>query len=1009
MNQSEQALYKHFKDMEDDSYNFQLLDVRIEDNTPKSLEYEDISDLLGDSFSEALNASKYNYKNKSCTVFMFGRTDTGKSITVHVHDFRPFLFFRKNDFESKNQLLNEIVEEVNRQEDKSFNKIKTNHLEIHDVSVKHAYGFEPNDDNTDSRFYEYYKIFFPDKKSWNAISKKENKSYISQKAHEKNVDIITRFFNETDISPLWVTVSAEQVYDKVSTSTIEVECSYKYVKQAKKNGFSKLRIGYWDIETFGLETSYPICTIGVTVKTYGEERTKYVLQVGETSDIDGRIVISCQDEKDLLKQFRDLILKLDLDGIVTYNGTNFDEDFVYERATILNVEEFFYCSRFAFKKCFKKKIPLSSSGMGDNELTIFDTPRIIHCDWFIKFKMEDKEPSYKLNYYGEKYCGGGKDDVKYWEIPGLATGSPDDRARLAKYCGIDCDLLDDLEGIRNIFSDMFNLAAVCLILPQWVYFKGQQVRYISQLLCKARKKNMILNVPQMGWSGDKNSSYEGAIVFDPIVGYYEEEPVSVLDFMSLYPSIIMSHNFSPDTLVQKEEFKSLEGVEAHEISGKDGVVYHFTTKVKGLLPEMLEDLMTARKKTKKEMKVAQQKLETENDPQLVKELKQEIKNLDGKQKAQKISANSLYGAMGAFSTGTYICLAAAESTTNMARKMLIETKQFLEDNYDCTVVYGDTDSCMVLFKGVNNLQESGKMAMEAAEKMTLNYKTSGYPCKVLEYEDTLYPCLFLAKKRYIGYKYVEGKDGTIIPEGIYCKGVETERRDFCKFAKNVYSNIIDGLIVKRNLEQTMKQFDIDMKMLINKNVPFEDFILNKSLSKDYKTPENQPHLQVNEKKRMRNPGSENSIGERVDFVIVEGPPNSKMAELAEDPEYVKNNNLKLDYEWYCEHQVKEPVTRLFGPIKNIPCDLFKRYIGELKRVRLNITSLDSFASELQHETVFIPKLKNTTKQEKRKISENKQTSIFDYGVSENNTESEIKVPKLSAVEKHAPKKRSKKN
>ena len=53
MNQSEQALYKHFKDMEDDSYNFQLLDVRIEDNTPKSLEYEDISDLLGDSFSEA--------------------------------------------------------------------------------------------------------------------------------------------------------------------------------------------------------------------------------------------------------------------------------------------------------------------------------------------------------------------------------------------------------------------------------------------------------------------------------------------------------------------------------------------------------------------------------------------------------------------------------------------------------------------------------------------------------------------------------------------------------------------------------------------------------------------------------------------------------------------------------------------------------------------------------------------------------------------------------------------
>ena len=166
---------------------------------------------------------------------------------------------------------------------------------------------------------------------------KDNESNISRKAHEKNVDIITRFFNETKISPLWITVNAENVYEKVSTSTIEVECSYKYVSQAKKNGFAKLRIGYWDIETFGLETSSPICTVGLTVKTYGETRVKYVLQVGVTSDIEGRIVISCNNEKDLLLKFRDLILELDLDGLVTYNGTNIDEEFIIERATNMNV------------------------------------------------------------------------------------------------------------------------------------------------------------------------------------------------------------------------------------------------------------------------------------------------------------------------------------------------------------------------------------------------------------------------------------------------------------------------------------------------------------------------------------------------------------------------------------------------------------------------------------------------------------------------------------------------
>ncbi len=984
--------------MDDDAYTFQLLDVRIEDTRPKSLEYSDTFDILGEAFTDALNASKYSNEEKKCMVYIFGRTDTSQSICIQVHGFRPYLFFRKNDFENVNVLINEIVDDVNMNESNKFNHIKSSSLNVTSETVKHAYGFEPNEDNTDRRSFEYYKVSFNTKRAWSIIARKDNNSNVSRKAHEKNVECITRFFNEADIIPQWVHVIGEKIYEKVSTCHHEIECNMENLKKIEKQGFAKIRVGYWDIETYGLEHSFPICTIGLTVKTYGSSRKRMVLQVGKTSEIEGVHVISCLNEKELLIKFRDLIVEEDLDGLVTYNGTNFDEEFVIARANILKAENFFYCSRFAFRKCFRKTIPLSSAGMGDNELTIFDTPGICHFDWYIKFKIEDKEPSYKLNFYGEKYCGAGKENVKYWEIPGLANGSPEERARLAKYCGVDCDLLDDLEGKRNIFSDLFNLSAVCLILPQWVYFKGQQVRYISQLLCKARKKNMILNVPEMGWSGNATSQYEGAIVFDPIVGYYEKEPVSVLDYASLYPSIIMSHNFSPDTLVQKEEYKNLEGVEKHIISGKD-ISYEFTTKVKGLLPEMLEDLMSARKQTKKELKVAQQKLETETDPETIKLLEQEIQNLDGKQKAQKISANSLYGAMGAFVSGTYVCLGAAESTTNMARIMLIQTKEFLEKNYDCTVVYGDTDSCMVKFNGITDLQESGKLASQAAQKMTEEYAQSGYPKKVLEFEDTLFPCLFLSKKRYIGYMYVESKDGTMIPKGIYCKGVETERRDICKFAKKVYSDIIDGLIVKRDLNTALQQFDNNMKRLINKEVEFEEFILNKSLSKDYKDPENQPHYMVNEKKRKRNPGSENSIGERVDFVIVEGPPNSKMAQLAEDPEYVKEKKLKIDYEWYCTHQVKEPITRLLGPIDNVPNDLFKRYIGELKRIRLNFTSLDSFQSEEKEERVLMlassSSISSQASNEKGVKNKSKQTSIFDFGSTTNHDEDVIKIPKLS--------------
>ena len=118
---------------------------------------------------------------------------------------------------------------------------------------------------------------------------------------------------------------------------------------------------------------------------------------------------------------------------------------------------------------------LSSSGMGDNELEILETPGVPHFDWFIKFKIEDREPTYKLQHFATKYCGRGKDDMHYSEIPILANGTPKDRARLVKYCIMDCTLLDDLEKKRNIFNDLFSLSNVCLILPQWVYFKGQQV------------------------------------------------------------------------------------------------------------------------------------------------------------------------------------------------------------------------------------------------------------------------------------------------------------------------------------------------------------------------------------------------------------------------------------------------------------------------------------------------------------------------------------------------------
>jgi DNA polymerase delta subunit 1 len=76
-----------------------------------------------------------------------------------------------------------------------------------------------------------------------------------------------------------------------------------------------------------------------------------------------------------------------------------------------------------------------------------------------------------------------------------------------------------------------------------------------------------------------------------------------------------------------------------------------------------------------------------------------------------------------------------------------------------------------------------------------------------------------------------------------------------------------------------------------------------------------PHVEVVKKMRQRNPGSEPQIGSRVPFVVIKTPRGvDRLFEKAEDPEWVTENNIPLDYEYYFEHQLKKPVEDLLEPL-----------------------------------------------------------------------------------------------
>jgi len=129
-----------------------------------------------------------------------------------------------------------------------------------------------------------------------------------------------------------------------------------------------------------------------------------------------------------------------------------------------------------------------------------------------------------------------------------------------------------------------------------------------------------------------DEQFEGATVIEPKRGYYNH-PIATLDFSSLYPSIIMAHNLCYTTLITYAKKRQFDIQDEHITKTPSNSLFIKSSLRKGILPEILENLLAARKRAKAELK-------EETDP-----LKQKV--LDGRQYALKVSANSVYGFTGA--------------------------------------------------------------------------------------------------------------------------------------------------------------------------------------------------------------------------------------------------------------------------------------------------------------------------------------------------------------------------
>ena len=532
-----------------------------------------------------------------------------------------------------------------------------------------------------------------------------------------------------------------------------------------------------------------------------------------------------------------------------------------------------------------------------------------------------------------------KDDVEPHELFDLhAIGGPAGRARIAKYCIQDCDLVLTLMAKLDTLVNARGMSDVCKVPMEYVLRRGQGIKIFSAVVYYASQRNQIIQVQHA--IGDDDGGYEGAIVISPKIGMYLDQPISVLDFNSLYPTNMIAWNISPDSLVairvydsegnlirneceppidaeafkkrlaEVEENFTVESV-TYDNKDENGLITgetrcYYVQKddtqpmTEGVIPKTLDILLKKRKEFKEKMEDKQYD-----------EAQRSVYN--GLQLAYKVVANSVYGQTGS-RTSPIRKLCVAACTTAAGRKALGIAKRVVETEFGAEVIYGDTDSIFVKFP-TTDLSESIRLGIASGKSITAQCRR---PYKIA-YEKTFYPFILFCRKRYVGMKYEE--DPSPAKAKRVSMGIVLKRRDNAPIVKDVFGGALDILMKDRDVKKA-QQFTNQMLMkVLNNEVPLEKFIITKSLRDDYAamkegytgTATLPSHRVLADRMASRDAGTAPKVGDRLAFIYAaENKGKSKQGDRIEEVGYVREKGLHPDTEFYITNQIQNPVAQLFA-------------------------------------------------------------------------------------------------
>jgi len=226
------------------------------------------------------------------------------------------------------------------------------------------------------------------------------------------------------------------------------------------------------------------------------------------------------------------------------------------------------------------------------------------------------------------------------------------------------------------------------------------------------------------------------------------------------------------------------------------------------------------------------------------------------------------------------------------------------------MIVKNTDSVMVEFdvqgrKGQEAIEYSWEQGERASEECSKLFKAPND----LELEKVYCPYFLYSKKRYAAKMY-EKKGDKVVFKKIDVKGLQVVRRDTCPYVRGVLQKLLDKVLNSEDPRPAIEYARESARMLLKGKVDSNELIMSKQLSAEYKT--KMPHVEVRNKIRARAPGSEPQNGDRVAFLVAKG--QGLLYNKAEDPTFMKENDIPVDYLYYFEHQLQKPVCDLLEPL-----------------------------------------------------------------------------------------------